>query len=132
MDELYEQQLALMMNPIIEAAKEAPTSMYQGEHALRLKIQCIRIYEDGYRLLMRHLYRDTLMVILSYIRDTFPREGEVKKRSISVMKELDAIGLPHMAKYITCHKTEPPTFTLDIKDMTYGQCSFVMRALFSW
>lgn len=132
MDELYEQQLALMMNPIIEAINEAPTSMYHGEHALRLKIQCIRIYGDKYRLLMRSLYRDTLMVVLSYIRDIFPREGEVKRRMISVMKELDAIGLPHMAKYITCHKTEPPTFTLDIKDMTYDQCTFVMRALFSW
>lgn len=132
MDALYEQQLGLALASITEATNEVPTSMYEGEHALRLMIYCIKLDVDGYRLHMKNVKHDILMVILSFIRDVFPISDSFHKKKISIMKELTSIGIPHMAQYITVHKTDPITHTLDIRGMTHQQCMFVMRSLFSW
>lgn len=132
MEDLYEQEIAHLLSHLTEATNNAPSSMYTGEHALRLMLHCVSADGDGYRLRMKNLHHDTLMVVISFIRDAFPIPDSYVEKKGPIGKELSAIGLPHMSQYVTCHKTDPITYTLDIKSMSMDQCTFIIRALFAW
>lgn len=132
MEEYYQDEMNRILSSITEVTNDTPDNVYDGEHSLRLMIHCIKLDGMMYRLHMKHLLHDNLMVVISHIRDIFPIPDTYHRKRGPIGKELTAIGIPHMAQYVRRHKTDPITYTLDIRQMTYKQCTFVIRSLFSW
>lgn len=130
MEELYQQLIREEASKFVKKV-DIPDTLYQGEHAFLLLLQCVQPYYGGYRFKVTGLKHETLLSILVVVRNIIVSEGNiiVTKRS-RILSELKHLGMNHLCKYIKEHKNK--TYTLDIKPITYEQIRFICKALFSW
>jgi hypothetical protein len=123
------------------------STVYEGEIALTLMIQCVKIdippvggdsSIGWYRIQIVGLEHDMLMYILTSMKDVFtldecqknlPAQSYGSSRS-KIQKELNALGISHMGKWVTCRKNK--TYTLSIRHLRYRQCQIICKILFSW
>jgi hypothetical protein len=123
------------------------SSIYRDEQAFALQVHCIRqdypppntvSNERYYKIEIKGLSHGTLMLILTSLRDILTLEYCAQhmhilsygtKKSI-ISKELSALGVSHMGKWITHSKDN--TYTLTIRYITYKICSTISKILFQW
>ena len=151
MEDLYQQEIARQMSDAVAATNHVPMSMYEGEHAFRLMLHCVKMGPIGYRFKMVNLNHDTLMQVLSHVRDILPRPKSFTPRRSRIREELETIGLGYLSRYIISHRKNvskegdqgmyggvtdsdgsQSSYTLDIYPITYEQATFICRSLFAW
>lgn len=138
-ESLYSNAIQQELTTITSTKTIIPTSIYEGEHAFRMFIHCIKsdIGPSGdksgkiyYRLKIVNLDHDTLMVILTSLKDIFPSENKVSSKRSRLSKELNALSLGHLSKWITNLKNG--FYTLDIRHIPYNKITTLVRILFGW
>lgn len=136
-EDLYELALRDELGEIREGTDRVRDAVFHGEIAFALNVHCIipdSPDKDGniqYRLLIRDLNHDMTMYILTSLRDVITCEDEhtsIKRNGLG--KELNALGIGHMSRWIT--KCKNGTYTLSIRNLSYHNCRIIAKILFEW
>lgn len=127
---------------------------YKGDLAFALSVHCITpdvpppgtqnfkhtnsCVERCYQIKIIGLDHDTAMLLLTSMKDAFPLDVCMKvmsphsfgtKRGKS-SKELTALGIPHMGKWITANRNG--TYTIHIRHIVSKQMRRISKILFEW
>lgn len=136
-DQLYSYMLKRELEDIVSVTDKAPQSVYTGEQAFALMVHCVQSdYSDSvskrlYKIKIEGLNKDTLIRIINSLCDVFP-EGSipVRPKRCTLKKELSSMGMAHMTGCITSKRDR--TYTLEIRHLSYTQCSRACKVLFCW
>lgn len=150
-DDYYAEALSREIGEHIEITNKIPNSVYKGELGYAMMTSCVTrdtppssflheyVIEDDenkynffYKIKITQIEHDLLMLILTSINSIMPITEFSKvpigpKRS-RIQKELTAMGIGHMGKWITCNKDK--TYTLEIRYLTYKQSSMISKSIF--
>lgn len=142
-EDLYQQMLEEEIGNYRGDTNRIRTAIYTGEYAFYLQHRCVKsdippyvhndVYIPYFKIEIPSLSHDMCMYILTSLKDVFTIESihtyGTSKHS-RIYKELQAIGIAHMSRWITCHKDD--TYTISIRHLVYKDCSTICRILFSW
>lgn len=147
-DKYYAELLGRELGDQISAIAKIPESVYSGELAFAMMMYCINRdtppqgisdYDENkhrffYKIKITQIDRDKLMLILTSINSVLPLSDfqyiPFGTKKSNVQKELSALSIGHMGKWVTSNKDK--TYTLEIKHLTYKQSTIISRILFNW
>lgn len=141
-EKLYEQALDHEIGDTRKITNRVRASVYEGEIAFALQMHCVKRdfpppgkNDDSYyyRFTMTGLNHDMTMYILTNLRDAFPPGENITStgsRRNAVRRELAALGIAHMGRWVTCCKDG--TFTISMRHLTHEECVKLCKILFSY
>lgn len=141
MDSFEEAYNAALLKETSHFIKDVPVieSVYSGKQALHLLFTCIKpdvgpvndtSGDIHYKLKISDLDYDSLMIVLTSIRDVFPGDGSKSSKRNKISSDLILMSMGHMSKYVTTSRDK--TYKLEIRHIPYDIIGIIIRILFKW
>lgn len=150
-DDYYAEALSREIGEHIQITNKIPDSIYNGELGYAMMTSCVTrdtppssllheyVIEDDdnkynffYKIKITQIEHDLLMLILTSINSIIPinefNKVPIGPKKTRIQKELTAMGIGHMGKWITSNKDK--TYTLEIRYLTYKQSSLLSKLIF--